>query len=99
MGSIGFVRIDQATRSAELGAAIGRAHWGRGFATRAAGLALDYGFSTLRLATIEAVVLPENARTLRILGQLGFCAAGDPCPLDRAVNGRDDCQFFVLERG
>ena len=98
VGTIGFGRLDADKRTAEVGAAIGRASWGGGIATRAGRLVLDYGFSKLRLAAIEAVVLPKNARTLRILAGLEFRATGDPCPIDRAVNGRDDSLFYRLER-
>jgi RimJ/RimL family protein N-acetyltransferase len=99
VGSIGFVRLNQSNRMAEVGAAIGRAHWGRGIATRAARLVLDYGFSTLQLAAVEAVVLPENARTIRVLERLGFAHLSGPCPSDRVVNGRRDSLFYFLDRG
>ena len=97
VGSVGFVRLNQVARTAEIGAAIGREHWNRGIATRTGYAVLDYGFAALALETIEAVILPENVRTLRVLQKLRFTRHEKPCPPDRHVNGRSDSEFFVLE--
>ena len=97
VGSVGLVRIDCDRRTAEIGAAIGRDHWGRGIASRAGRTVLDYAFSTLGLEAIEAVALPENARTLRILERLRFAVA-ETCPPARRVGGRADSCFLRLAR-
>jgi len=76
VGSIGFAKLDQAKRSAELGYAIGRQHWDRGFATRAGRLALDYGFKTLDFKRVEALVMTSNAASIRVLQKLGFARRG-----------------------
>src|SRR5262247_2038921 len=47
VGTIGFAAFTHPPRSAAIGAAIGRAHWGLGLATRAGRLVLEYGFSDL----------------------------------------------------
>ena len=96
VGSIGFVHLQQRTRTAEIGAAIGRAYWGLGIATRAGRTVLDYGFGTLALEAIEALVLPGNVRPLRVLKKLGFTRHAAPCPPERQINGRPDSQLFVL---
>ena len=96
VGSVGFVRLRQSTRTAEIGAAIGRAYWGRGIGTRAGRIVLDYGFGSLALEAIEALVLPENVRTLRVLQQLGFNRHAARCPPERQINGRPDSQLFVI---
>ncbi|WP_436641478.1 GNAT family N-acetyltransferase [Microbaculum sp. FT89] len=44
--------------------------WGKGYASEAAAAVLDYGFQALRLPRIVAVVLPENARSRRVLERL-----------------------------
>lgn len=99
VGSIGFVGLDPEARSAELGAAIGRAHWGRGIARRAAQLSIAYGFETLVLERVEAVILPENQRSKRALERLGFVQRNGSCPVDRRINEREDCLVYSLERG
>jgi RimJ/RimL family protein N-acetyltransferase len=95
-GTIGLFRFSQIGRRAEIGAAIGRAHWSRGLATRAGRIVLDYAFANLALEAVEAVVLPENTRTLRVLEKLGFARRFRPCPAERYVGGRPDSRLFVL---
>ena len=72
VGSIGFSTLDAEARTAELGGAVGRAHWGRGFATSAALLAIEYGFGELNLARIEGVAQATNAQSIRVMEKAGF---------------------------
>ena len=76
VGSIGIVRLDEGELSGEIGAAVGRAHWGSGFATGATRLVVDYGFGVLGLERIEAVALASNGRSSRVLEKLGFRREG-----------------------
>jgi len=46
-----------------------RAHWGRGYATEAAGAVLD----AAALGEVDATIDPENAASRRVLKKLGFC--------------------------
>jgi len=93
IGSVGISGLDPEERTADLGAVLGRASWGQGFAGRAAQLVLDYGFSALELRTIRAVVLPENFRSLNGLRRLGF-RSGE-CPEELALPGRPDSVLFT----
>jgi ribosomal-protein-alanine N-acetyltransferase len=96
VGSIGFVTFDEANRTAEIGYAIARAHWNRGFATRATRLAVDYGFHTLGLQRIEALVFPFNTASIRVLEKLGFQREG-PLRSYRIVNNtRRDFVLYSL---
>jgi ribosomal-protein-alanine N-acetyltransferase len=56
----------------DLGYRFRRATWGRGFATEAARASLAYGFDTLGLARIVAVVQAGNATSIRVLEKLGL---------------------------
>ena len=47
-------------------------HWGRGLATEAAKALLDYGFSTIGLDTIVAVVKPDNVASRKVIEKLGM---------------------------
>ncbi len=76
VGSIGIVRLDEANLSGEIGTAIGRAHWGKGFATGATRLVVDYAFGVLGLERIEAEALAVNGRSVRVLEKLGFTREG-----------------------
>lgn len=76
---IGSTRIDVESNHdhfASLGYALAQAHWGRGYATEAATLALGFGFGELGLHRVEAITEPENARSLRVLEKLGMCMEG-----------------------
>lgn len=46
--------------------------WGKGLATEACKPIVEYGFETLKLDQIVAMVLPENKGSIRVLEKLGF---------------------------
>ncbi|MER6589478.1 MULTISPECIES: GNAT family N-acetyltransferase [Micromonospora] len=74
---IGFIRIGLGRdHSGELGYAIRRRDWGRGYATEAATLMLDFGFNTLRLHRIQAACGPDNHASQRLLARLAFTPEG-----------------------
>ena len=52
------------------------AAWGRGFATEAVRLMLDFGFDVLGLHSIEAGVTPGNDSSAHVLRKLGFRLEG-----------------------
>ena len=47
-------------------------YWGRGYATEAARLALDYGFGVLNAEEIVAFTAPANARPRAVMERLGM---------------------------
>ena len=74
---IGFVRIGLGRdRSGELGYAIRRADWGKGYATEASSLMLGFGFQELGLHRIQAACGPDNRPSQRLLARLGFTPEG-----------------------
>lgn len=48
------------------------AHWGKGLATRALGLAVDYLMLSCGAQRIQALVEPENIPSMRVLEKAGF---------------------------
>ncbi len=56
----------------EVGWHLGTAHWGRGYATEGARGALAYGFETLGLDVVYAVVVRENEPSLAVARRLGM---------------------------
>jgi ribosomal-protein-alanine N-acetyltransferase len=50
--------------------------WGKGYATEAARAVLAWGFESVGLQRIVAVVSPENARSRRVIEKLGMRALG-----------------------
>jgi len=59
-------------RRVEVGYTISRAYWGQGLATEALQAAIQFGFEKMELARIEAVVLPENSASARVLEKAGM---------------------------
>jgi RimJ/RimL family protein N-acetyltransferase len=52
-------------------------YWNRGFATEACIASLDFGFKTLHLDEIIALVLPENVASIRVLEKAGMQPDGE----------------------
>lgn len=74
---IGFVRLGLlAHRAGELGYALRKDHWGRGYATEAAMLMLDFAFSTRGLHRVQAACGPDNRPSRALLERLGFLCEG-----------------------
>ncbi|HYC88930.1 MAG TPA: GNAT family N-acetyltransferase [Thermoanaerobaculia bacterium] len=63
-------------RRAELGYAIARAEWGKGYGSEAAGALVGYAFDVLDLHRLEADVDPRNHASIRCLERLGFRKEG-----------------------
>jgi RimJ/RimL family protein N-acetyltransferase len=59
-------------RTHELGYLLAPTCWGRGLATEAARLALDFAFNELELHRVFAVVNEQNPASIRVLEKLGF---------------------------
>lgn len=62
----------EADRCAEIGYALGSAHWGHGYAREAVRLLIGHAFGPLGLHQIDADVDPRNAASCRLLEALGF---------------------------
>ena len=71
---------------AEIGYAIGQAHWGKGLAREAVQCMLHYAFTDLDLRRIEARVDARNSASSNLLLQLGFSAEGCLRQWQEAVN-------------
>ena len=80
IGSILLVQLPdnqgQATEDYEIGWHLRRDRWGKGYATEAAREILNYGFHSLQLPIIYAVVNPENLASVRVTQRLGMIPMG-----------------------
>jgi RimJ/RimL family protein N-acetyltransferase len=76
---IGFTGLAGAGFSAhftpcvEIGWRLAFEHWGQGYATEAARLALGYGFGTLSLSEIVSFTSATNHRSRAVMERLGMC--------------------------
>lgn len=79
----------------ELGWALCRDAWGRGYATESARACAEWGFSQFDMPYLTAMIAPENVRSVRVAERLGLTPLrddvllGDPVVvygLDRAAS-------------
>jgi ribosomal-protein-alanine N-acetyltransferase len=72
IGWCGLGPLDFEESETELYFGISTEHWGKGIATEAGALMLDYGFRRLGLDRIVAVVQAENLASKRVVEKLGM---------------------------
>lgn len=75
-GLVELVEINHVHRRAEFQIIIDPSHQGKGLATKAAKLAMDYGFSVLNLYKLYLIVDEENKKAVHIYTKLGFEVEG-----------------------
>jgi len=68
--------IAWAARVAEIGYWVGREYWGRGYATEAVSLLVQYAFEMLGLEKLWARVYEPNRASIAVLEKNGFQPAG-----------------------
>jgi RimJ/RimL family protein N-acetyltransferase len=61
----------------EIGWQLAAEHWGRGFATEAARVAVGFGFSAAGLDEIVSFTVPANRRSIAVMERLGMTFAGE----------------------
>ena len=96
IGSCGFNYIDYDNEKAEVGYDLGKAYWGRGFASEVVTILLRYGFLELQLNRIEAKVAPENERSIRLLERLGFFYEGLLRQSEKTKDGFMDVKLYSM---
>jgi len=72
LGTIGLWRIVKEHQRAEIGYLLHPGHQGKGLMQEALIKVLDYGFSVIRLHSVEANVNPANEASKRLLEKNGF---------------------------
>jgi RimJ/RimL family protein N-acetyltransferase len=73
---VGGISIFTMPRRSELGYWLGRAHWGKGYATEAGQAILAYGFEVLSLPLVHCRVALDNPASARVQHKLGFRRIG-----------------------
>jgi ribosomal-protein-alanine N-acetyltransferase len=76
IGTCTLADLDSVNRRAALGFALGRKHWGRGFANAAVDAVLRFAFDELKLHRVVADCDPRNARSFAVLERFGFRREG-----------------------
>jgi 8-oxo-dGTP diphosphatase len=89
---IGFIELRRAGDADEITLWLGRAHWGKGYATEAVNRLTRCGFQSLGAREIRARVLPANAASVRVFAKAGFGERGT------TVCGCHQARLFTLDR-
>lgn len=76
VGTCGFHKWNKRDLHAEIGYDLSPDFWGQGFMTEALRAVIQNGFGRMRLNRIEAIVYPENQKSLHLLHKLGFQTEG-----------------------
>lgn len=61
----------------ELGWTLGRASWGKGYATEAAKACLDYAFEVMKRRRVISLIDPENVASIRVAERIGELRDGE----------------------
>ena len=72
LGVIGIFRIDFDNYRGELGYMLLQENWNKGIISELIPLILPFGFKTLGLHSVEAIIDPENHASRRVLEKNGF---------------------------
>lgn len=67
---------DFQNREGEIGYIVNPAYWGKGIATEAAKLLIEFGFDQLNLHRIFATCDPRNIESSRVLEKIGMIKEG-----------------------
>lgn len=72
IGTVGFKKISQQHRRADLGYELNPVYWNKGIMTEAVKLVTEYGLHKINLHSIEANITPSHIASKRILEKNGF---------------------------
>jgi ribosomal-protein-alanine N-acetyltransferase len=76
IGTCGYYGFHRLHRRAGIGYELAQSFWRQGIMTEALGGIIDFGFKRIGLNRIEAVVMPGNEGSVRLLEGLGFSQEG-----------------------
>lgn len=76
IGSCGYYGFHAWYKRAGFGYELSRNYWRRGIMTEALSAMIDYGFGELGLNRVEAVIMPGNTASIKLLEKLGFRKEG-----------------------
>ena len=72
VGYFGFWRMIPEHCRAEIGYALNPKYWSNGYMTETLKTLVEYGFSKIKLHSIEANVNPDNKSSIKLLEKIGF---------------------------
>ena len=97
VGGIGL-RITAESRSAELGYWVGRAYWGHGVASEAAGRLARWALANLAIDHVSATVFTDNPASLSVMRRIGFRHVGEGMEMAVATGKERRVLRFEINR-
>lgn len=76
IGTIDFISWNQKHKTAEIGYVLSEDYWSKGLTTEAAKAVIDYGFSNMDLARIQARCFVQNVGSSRVMEKAGMTFEG-----------------------
>jgi [ribosomal protein S5]-alanine N-acetyltransferase len=76
IGTVTLFHLSLSNGRAEIGYALGSAHWGQGYMNEALTALIFHAFMAVKLRRLEADVDPRNTASIRTLERLGFQREG-----------------------
>jgi len=76
IGSIGFVELDTVNFCGTVGYALSKKYWGKGIMTEAVKRIIGFAFEEMGLNRVEAVHIPENEASGRVMQKAGMLYEG-----------------------
>lgn len=96
VGMVFLCSLSMQHRKAEISFNLARAHWRKGLAGEAAAAVLAFAFGELGLNRVEALCMPENTASRRLLERLGMAREGTLRKVHHRHDGFHDMDLFAL---
>jgi len=100
IGSCGYYGFHTWYKRASIGYELGRNHWRQGIMTEALTAIIDFGFGDIELNRLEAVIMPDNTASIKMLEKLRFRKEGLLEEYERwgSKGFVDLCMFSLLRK-
>ncbi|ELK47913.1 UNVERIFIED_CONTAM: GNAT family protein [Halobacillus marinus] len=99
IGSCGYLHWKKEHYRAEIGFELSRSHWKKGIASEALEAVLDYGFETLGLERVEALIEPDNTASRQMVTRHGFMKEGVLRNYEYTLGKFDDLCIYSILKG
>lgn len=100
IGHVLFTKFDWSVPKCDLGYFIDAEHSGKGYATQASQMMIDWGFKNLLLEKITMRIWPQNHASIAVARKLGAHEVGIAKRDFRSFDGKVmDCVYYEIYRG
>jgi [ribosomal protein S5]-alanine N-acetyltransferase len=98
IGTAGFNNISTQHLRAEISYDLNPEYWGNGIMTNALFYIIEFALKEIELVRIQATVAQDNARSIKIMENLGFKREGELAKYERLKNKHHDFYMYAITR-